>query len=1069
MDSTKKYTKLTQIEHVLTRSGMYLGSVHSEEEKMYILDSERQTMTSKLVEFTPGLYKIFDEILTNAMDISTLDDTVNKIDVVLKRDSISVMNNGRGIPCVLHPDHNIYVPEMVFSNLMSGSSFGEERTTGGMNGLGAKLTAIFSTKFIVEIQDVENNIHYMQSIEKNLSVIGKPVLKRKTTSNGYVKISFIPDFERFGCSEFSDDMIKVLEKRVYDAAACTESVKVSLNGTKISIASFDKYIDYFLGKGTKKVYAKSSDARWEVAIAFSSTGFRQVSFVNNISTTKGGSHVNYVVNQIVDGLKGLAKKGEDIKPQHIKDYMFVFVKATLNNPTFSSQTKEECTSKYGSFGSKFTISEDFLKKVKTLGILEEALSISKHKQMRELTKTDGKKQISIRGIKKLEDAIRAGTKESDKCTLILCEGDSAGSFVISGLSAVTNGRYYYGLFPLRGKLLNVRGASAKQIGDNAEINNLKQILGLQQGKVYKDTSGLRYGKVLLLMDADVDGHHIKGLVMNMFHHFWPSLLGLGFVKTMYTPIIKAIKGKEQQTFYSLDKYAAWKRTASSAWAIKYFKGLGTSSATEAKECFSKVGSTTANYTYAAEDNDAVLLAFDKALANNRKQWITEATGNPVHLNYETKNVPIRDFINQDLVHFSIGDVKRSIPSVCDGLKPSQRKVVFGVLKKNLTKDEMKVANLGSYVSAETSYHHGEVSLMGTIVNLAQDFVGSNNLNLLEPRGQFGTRLLGGKDSAQPRYIFTRMMPYMKTLFDERDNPLLTHLNDDGTPIEPAYYVPTLPLILINGCSGIGTGFSTNIPNFNPDDIKRNILRFLKKEPLVDMHPWYKGFNGDIEKVGDYTYKVRGIYEQQTNGLVHIKELPIGTWTQDYKEWLEGQEKIESFENHSTESTVFFKVKVAPGTVLNHKFFNLETSLHTSNMHLFDPAGRIKKYDTVLDILKEFCTLRLEFYKLRKAHELKKLRESAAVLEEKLKFTLGVCSKHIQVFQRSRAQLVEDIERYGLVKIRGSYEHLLTIPIYHFTHDKVQELREAVKSAEESREALEKVGLSALWVKDIKNL
>ena len=181
---------------------------------------------------------------------------------------------------------------------------------------------------------------------------------------------------------------------------------------------------------------------------------------------------------------------------------------------------------------------------------------------------------------------------------------------------------------------------------------------------------------------------------------------------------------------------------------------------------------------------------------------------------DTKAVSYQDFVNKELVLFSNLDNERSIPCVVDGFKPGQRKVMFTCLKRN-DKREVKVAQLAGSVGEMSAYHHGEASLMGTIIGLAQDFVGSNNINLLMPIGQFGTRLAGGKDHASPRYIFTQMSPLTRLIFNANDDPLLKYLNEDNQRIEPEWYMPIIPMVLVNGADGIGTGWMTKIPNYNP--------------------------------------------------------------------------------------------------------------------------------------------------------------------------------------------------------------------------------------------------------------
>ena len=383
-----------------------------------------------------------------------------------------------------------------------------------------------------------------------------------------------------------------------------------------------------------------------------------------------------------------------------------------------------------------------------------------------------------------------------------------------------DGRDFYGVFPLRGKLLNVKNAPAAQVGANAEISNLKRILGLKSGVDYAALAAakaggrawpLRYGRVLIMTDQDVDGSHIKGLLANVFHTSWPALLRLGFVSTLVTPIVKATPRRGAAApllFYNLTDYEAW-RGAHARYAsthrVKYYKGLGTSTAAEAKDYFGPQ-KRLMRFDWGGDACERALdLAFNTARADDRTAWLQAYDRSRV-LDATRAEATFGDFVHDELIHFSHYDVHRSIPSVVDGFKPAQRKVFFACKKRRL-RDEIKVAQLGGYVSEHAAYHHGETSLHGTIVNLAQNFVGSNNAELLQPSGQFGSRLQGGADAASPRYIFTKFSEFASLLFPDADAPLYTPLEDDGLKIEPAYYVPVLPTVLCNGAKGIGTGWS----------------------------------------------------------------------------------------------------------------------------------------------------------------------------------------------------------------------------------------------------------------------
>ena len=407
----------------------------------------------------------------------------------------------------------------------------------------------------------------------------------------------------------------------------------------------------------------------------------------------------------------------------------------IENPAFDSQTKENLGTKASKFGSTVELSEPFMKDILKSGIVESILNVAKAREDAKLAKQMvGKKKQKLVGIPKLEDANDAGTRRAEDCTIILTEGDSAKGLALAGIEVV--GRDKYGVFPLRGKFLNVREASAKQIRENPEISNLIQILGLQMGKRYDNVSTLRYGHIMIMTDQDHDGSHIKGLLINFIHHFWPSLLEMnGFLNEFVTPIIKASKGSEEISFFTIPEYEQWAHGRNvNGWKIKYYKGLGTSTSKEAKEYFSKIHDHVIDFEYIdCTDFEAIDLAFNKKMADNRKEWLKTYDQATTFVDHSVKHLRYRDFVNKELILFSIADCARSIPSICDGLKPGQRKILFSCFKKKL-KGEIKVAQLSGYVAEHSAYHHGEVSLQSTIVAMSQNFVGSNNINLLLPIG-----------------------------------------------------------------------------------------------------------------------------------------------------------------------------------------------------------------------------------------------------------------------------------------------------------------------------------------------
>lgn len=356
---------------------------------------------------------------------------------------------------------------------------------------------------------------------------------------------------------------------------------------------------------------------------------------------------------------------------------------------------------------------------------------------------------------------------------------------------------------------------------------------------------LRYGSIMIMTDQDHDGSHIKGLLINFIHKFWPSLMKLeGFLVEFVTPIIKVFKNsKAIMSFFTIPEYEAWMndQTNTKALKAKYYKGLGTSTSVEAKQYFSALAAHKIDFEYVDEEDMSVIdMAFNKKFADKRKEWL--CTYDPVltFVDHAQERLRYKDFVNKELILFSVADCLRSIPNLCDGLKPGQRKILFACFKRKL-KAEIKVAQLSGYVAEHSAYHHGEMSLQQTIVTLAQNFVGSNNINLLMPIGQFGTRNMGGKEAASARYIFTSLSPITRHLFNEQDDNVLSFLEEEGQTIEPTFYLPIAPLSLINGAEGIGTGWSTFIPMFNPNEIVQNLKMMMRGKEPQRMKPWFKGF------------------------------------------------------------------------------------------------------------------------------------------------------------------------------------------------------------------------------------
>ncbi|PBL01342.1 type II DNA topoisomerase [Armillaria gallica] len=1126
--ASETYQKLTQLEHILKRPDSYIGSVETITQAMWTYDVATKRMVNREVKFVPGFYKIVDEILVNAADNKINDSSMDtiKVNIDVEEGTISVYNNGRGIPIEMHSQEKMYIPELIFGHLLSSSNYDddEKKLTGGRNGYGAKLANIYSHEFTVETADKNSQQKYKQTWTQNMSICGKPKITKNSKGEEWTRVSFRPDLARFGMDSIDEDTAALLRKRVYDMAGTVRDVKVFLNDERVKVRNFKQYVEMYLNSAQAEAEDKSGGAaqskptviyeqinpRWEVAFAISEGSFQHVAFANSIATVKGGTHVTLISDQISKSLlAAVSKKNKaaSVKSQQIKNHMWIFINALIENPTFDSQTKETLTLPASKFGTKPVLSEDFLKKVQKSPIIEHILNWAQFKADQQIKKTDGTKRSRITGLPKLSDANMAGTKNAKNCTLILTEGDSAKTMAQAGLSVV--GRNNFGIFPLRGKVLNVREAKHDQIMKNEEIQNIKKILGLQHNKEYKDVSSLRYGQLMLMTDQDHDGSHIKGLLINYLDHFYPSLLKLpGFLVEFVTPIVRVTKGNQRKDFFTIPEYEEWaERTPdASKWKAKYFKGLGTSKDTDAVEYFADMGKHVIPFSpLKEEEREEIDLAFSKKKADERKEWLRQFRPG-TFLDHNLDEITYSEFINKELILFSMADNIRSIPSVADGLKPGQRKIIWSCFKRNL-KSEIKVAQLVGYVSEKSAYHHGEASLAATIVNLAQNFVGSNNINILLPNGQFGSRDQGGKDHASPRYIFTEPAPITRSIFHPADDALLNSQEDDGLTVEPEWYLPVLPMILVNGAEGIGTGWSTNIPCFNPVDIVANLRRLMNGEDVVTMDPWWHRFTGEIKSTGKNKYEVTGIARKVDDSTVEVTELPIHKWTANFKKDLEAMmagdktDAVKNYQEHHSNENVHFVIEMNPKEMEKAEaqgfteYFQLTTKISTANMICFDFEGKIKKYDSPEAIIEDFYPIRMAYYQKRKDYLAGELQDAFEKLSNQARFVQMIVDKKLVVSNRKKVDIVADLRHHEFrpypKKPKGpkvsddddnqdnaaeevddeldtDFDYLLTMPIYNLTKEKIEKLRQQAADKEAELLALLEVTPKQMWNDDLDN-
>ena len=618
MTDVERFRKLGEIEHVLTRPGMWLGAIDNTTRPSWVLDGSGK-MIERDVSFNPALIKMFDEVISNSVDEHVRSGKVTKIDVCVYplTGEISIEDNG-GIPVVVHPEYNCYIPQMIFGELRTGSNFNDDDRQGaGMNGLGAKLTSIFSKEFIVDTCDGKKR--FVQVFKDNLSYKSDPSIK--TSNVAGTKITFTPDYDRLKC-EMDEEMVAKITRRVYDIAGCNPGIKVSLNGTPIKFSKgFEDYVALYTDGAIGDAQPK-----WEVLVAPSKEdAFKHVSFVNGIDVFNGGSHVEYVANQIVGKIRDFIKKKHkiDVKPANIRQHMFLFINCTINAPMFTSQTKEFLSSDTKNYGTSYAPSDKFIKKIIESDIVQKVLDWvegeKRRAEMAELRKLNKTTQNTnfLKKILKFEDA---SSKDRSKCILFLTEGDSAAKTIMAARDSVL-----HGVFPLKGKPLNVRDIEVKKLVANEEFQNIISILGLKLGEKVTKPSDLRFPNICILSDNDADGQHIRGLLINMFNEFWPEILTLGILHIMITPLVVVdYKGKRLEFFHQ-QEYTAW-AVDKPGHKHKYIKGLG-GFMTKDFEAFLKASDRYMMKLTVedADDIERLDMAFDKSKADLRKEWLAGAS------------------------------------------------------------------------------------------------------------------------------------------------------------------------------------------------------------------------------------------------------------------------------------------------------------------------------------------------------------------------------------------------------------------------------------------------------------
>lgn len=899
-------------------------------------------------------------------------------------------NYGTSLPVELMKDANgndMYVITGVFGRVFAGSNLDKTKTreVSGTYGAGSSLTNIMSNFLEAYVEDADRHLSAYQYWTDNASFESDVVIKEFNGDESKVVVRFLPDYKRFGMEGLTQQLFMVfcaymifisytmkipviLNGKRYEqysdinqfAALFTSSELEPIIHHEYPVEVIQKILNRELEPNTmmadlkvadrKKVQSKVKDWKYSVEIhaSFVERDPKVISFTNGIFNIYGGVHVNKVYNELgklilpeinkkviakltkENGGKkpsALVLKRETITMDDLRKYISLIISVNVKNPLFDSQNKNKLTSPEPNI--KFS-SEDMkiFNSWPVKDILERELNQKEDKPVKVAKKGDFK----FKGVK----ANYAG--KSKDCVLYGAEGASAIGYLNTFIDLLPGGRDYAGTIEFKGKTLNVLKTNLKKIKKNDEIATLLYMTGIDPDVKDKENyyldevnfKKLHYSKFVIVTDADNDGYHIKGLIINIFNLLAPSLIKRGYVQSLLTPILRVMIGKVTYKFYTKSQYTTWfekyendhnnfneasrrisilsdriankqldykdveeemsyyesiiqetsyAKTKPQNLVYKYFKGLGTSKDDDVKDDFKT--KKTVEYVLDQYAVNYINLAFNKDLSHERKLWVaskSEYDDMTFDAQSEIIQQEISNFINTELIKFSQEDIQRSIPGVIDGQKESQRKILFAALKKwnvNFSNKytELKVAQFAAYVAEISGYHHGDDSLKGAITKMAQKFIGTNNVPLFSDLGNFGSRLNGGKKPANARYINTTPSELFPYVIRPEDTQFLTYKQDEGEEIEPVTYMPIIPLALVNGADGIATAWSTKIPNYNPIEMCDVFMNILEgKDVEVEMTPWYLGFKGEMRVIT----KTKPAYNQQGEREDKVERTLIST-------------------------------------------------------------------------------------------------------------------------------------------------------------------------------------------------
>ncbi|MHB2029422.1 MAG: DNA gyrase subunit A [Acidimicrobiales bacterium] len=912
---------------------MWFGTTELDVHDEYLIDGAWHQ-----IKYSPAWYKCIDEIIVNALDHNTKEH-ISRIEIEYKNDTITIYNDGPGIEVAIHKSNLKYIPELIFGTEFKGSNIKQDSNsiTGGTNGLGAKLTNIFSTEMSIETVDMERKLHYYQKWWNNMSKKTEPVITewKKGMPSG-TKISFKLDQERLG---IHTDVDLLLKTRAYYAALYAE-IKVYYN--KIDVSCTLKSILHLLFPSNPPIFYTKLNIEnytWQIAAIIDTAAF-MLSIVNGV-VVRSGSHFKYIYSCI---LKHLTHTFNRATLSFIHDNVSLVIVCRVPCPKWTGQRKDvlDINMKSVVLNSSF------------LSSIIKALPVQIPVERRI-------KSALVDDPRKYRRAIWSGTRKSHLCTLFIVEGDSAMTQVITGISNAKLGFEKFGVLSTGGVIINVRREIKRmpngtvyrttKMQNNEFIKAFLFILGLSISSDSK--TSLRYGRVIGCVDQDLDGNNIFGLILNMFECLWPNLIRSGFIQKLSTPIIRVypLKSKKDPLeFYTEHEFAKHKITSGK---ILYYKGLGTHSKKEIISIFSSFEQHTIQFKTSPNSHNIFEIYYGSD-PEKRKIELSR----PIISTATTINNSVEEFLQYDVFLYQKDNLDRKLDSAIDGMNQSARKIYDGLTKYFASKNEsVRVDELGGYIAEREQYHHG--SLNDSITGKGYTFVGGKQLPYIVPLSQFGSRRCGGSDAASPRYINCRFnAPIMSLIFPPEDYYLLSFHNEEGHINEPFYFCPIIPMAIIESTERPAHGWKIQTWGRDVFSVIQNVIRLIHNVAPLPMPPNKYNWTGYF--LDEYCF---GRYELISPTSVHITELPLGEWTDNYVLSLQSLPNFLKLIDNSDDVNISIIVTFSeplPESESLYEFLHLRKKMHHF-LNFLGTYNEVISFKTYTDVLYYWFPVRKQLY------------------------------------------------------------------------------------------------------------